>query len=150
MYHDIRPTRPKTSDSDKFSCGFKIISIHSPKFTTEKETESIKSSVERMKLDHTEVINDPKMILWSKFGVYCWPTVMVFGPNADVSGENGLGAGPNLLFVLTGEGHRTILKELTLASLKYFDEKLSLSQVNGALTVLKEKSKLSAHLAQIL
>lgn len=120
-------------EDHKFHCDFKLFSIHSPKFSTEKNLESIASSVARMKMNHTEVLNDPRSQIWQKFGVYCWPTILVFGPNVDVSSP-----GPNLLFVFTGEGHKELLTLISEVALEFFDSKITLDKVKSLRESLNE------------
>ncbi|CAG7835022.1 unnamed protein product [Allacma fusca] len=120
-------------------CGFKLLSIHSPKFTTEKQTESIRSSVQRMKMDHTEVLNDPETVLWRQLGIYCWPTVLVFGPNINPNNS-----GPNLLFVLTGEGHKEFLQVAVEVAMDFFQRNITEEQVEKYKASLERKGELKA------
>lgn len=102
--------------------GLKALSVHSPKFTREKDIESIKAFCKRMKMDHSEVINDPQCILWNELGVTCWPTLLILGPNVE-------GSGPNLLFTLMGEGHKEDLMMIIKSAMEYFSS-LPISMVD--------------------
>ncbi|CAL8110199.1 unnamed protein product [Orchesella dallaii] len=100
--------------------GMKVVSIHSPKFPREKDLDSIRSFCKRMKMDHSEVINDPESVIWNELGVTCWPTLLVLGPNPN-------GDGPNLLFTFMGEGHRDELLIVSKTAMEYFRNNLKLN-----------------------
>lgn len=68
-------------------------------------------------MGHSDVVNDPERTLWQKLDIFCWPTLLVFGPNPGPK-SNEL----NLIFALIGEGHGKELKLLLDISAKYFDE----------------------------
>ncbi|ODN03785.1 NHL repeat-containing protein 2, partial [Orchesella cincta] len=93
--------------------GMKVVSVHSPKFPREKDLESIKAFCKRMKMDHSEVVNDPESVVWNDLGVTCWPTLLVLGPNPN-------GEGPNLLFTFMGEGHKDELLITSKTAMEYF------------------------------
>lgn len=99
--------------------GLKVISIHSPKFTREKDVESIKAFCKRMKMEYSDVVNDPTCILWNELGVTCWPTLLILGPNPE-------GTGPNLLFSFMGEDHKEDLSIAIKTAMEYFQEKFIL------------------------
>lgn len=111
VYEDV------TKSDSRNGLGLKIVSIHSPKFTREKELESIKSFTEQFKMDYSDVVNDPGCELWNELGISCWPTLLILGPNPD-------GDGMNLLFTMMGEGHKHILKLILSSALAYFRHKL--------------------------
>ena len=107
------------------SCDIKIISVHSPKFTREKDFKSIQNFVRRMKMDHSDVFNDPNCTLWSNLGISCWPTLLVFGPNpSPVTKSPEFDLNLNLLYAIMGEGHGKDLQFLLQTSLDYFDKTL--------------------------
>ncbi|OXA50455.1 NHL repeat-containing protein 2 [Folsomia candida] len=115
---DVREVYEDVTKSDsRNGLGLKIVSIHSPKFTREKELESIKSFTEQFKMDYSDVVNDPGCELWNELGISCWPTLLILGPNPD-------GDGMNLLFTMMGEGHKHILKLILSSALAYFRHKL--------------------------
>ncbi len=59
-----------------------VIGVHSAKFTTEQETQNIRSAIQRYKIEHP-VINDSRHELWESFGVNAWPTVILIDPQGD-------------------------------------------------------------------
>lgn len=95
----------------------KIISIHSPKFTREKDLESIKAFAEQLQMDYSDVVNDPGCLLWNELGISCWPTLLILGPNPT-------GNGMNLLFTMMGEGHKHVLRLILSSAVPYFRHKL--------------------------
>ncbi|MGO9115819.1 MAG: thioredoxin-like domain-containing protein [Thermoguttaceae bacterium] len=56
-----------------------VIGVHSAKFTTEQDTQDIRSAIQRYKIEHP-VINDARHELWKSFGVQAWPTVILIDP----------------------------------------------------------------------
>ena len=56
-----------------------VIGVHSAKFTTEQDTQNIRSAIQRYKIEHP-VINDARHELWELFGVQAWPTVILIDP----------------------------------------------------------------------
>src|SRR5271157_2611162 len=56
-----------------------VIGVHSAKFTTEQNTQDIRSAIQRYKIEHP-VINDARHELWESFGVQAWPTVILIDP----------------------------------------------------------------------
>jgi thiol-disulfide isomerase/thioredoxin len=73
-----------------------VIGVHSPKFDAERETENIRKKVTEYRIKHP-VINDAKQILWERFGVQSWPTLVLIDPAGRYVGS------------LSGEGHRAVL-----------------------------------------
>jgi thiol-disulfide isomerase/thioredoxin len=60
-----------------------VIGIHTPKFPNEKNTESIRKAVLRYEVSHP-VINDAEAILWRKYGVSSWPTLVLIDPEGNI------------------------------------------------------------------
>lgn len=56
-----------------------VVSIHSPKFSGEQFTESVRDAVLRYGIDHP-VVNDRRMTLWQQYAVRAWPTLMFIDP----------------------------------------------------------------------
>jgi thiol-disulfide isomerase/thioredoxin len=59
-----------------------VIGVHSAKFTTEQDTQNIRSAIQRYKIEHP-VINDARHELWDLFGVNAWPTVILIDPEGN-------------------------------------------------------------------
>ena len=56
-----------------------VIGVHSAKFTSEQDTQNIRSAIQRYKIEHP-VINDARHELWEFFQVNAWPTVILIDP----------------------------------------------------------------------
>lgn len=128
VYYNI-VDKLKANPSAK-KCGLKIISVHSPKFTREKESDSVRSFVKRNRMNHTDVVNDPNNSLWTQLSIFCWPTLLIFGPNNNHDNKT---SKLNLLYTLVGEGHKEELQILLQNALEYFDSKLDSSNIQKLL-----------------
>ena len=64
-----------------------IISIHSPKFSAEQFTESVRDAVFRYGIRHP-VVNDRNMRLWQEYAVRAWPTLIFIDPENRVIGKH--------------------------------------------------------------
>ena len=64
-----------------------IISIHSPKFSQEQFTQSVRDAVLRYGINHP-VVNDRNMNLWRQYAVRAWPTLMFIDPEGRVIGKH--------------------------------------------------------------
>lgn len=69
----------------EFSEELVVIGVHSAKFETEGQTESIRQAVLRYDLEHP-VVNDREMSIWQAFGARAWPTVFLIDPLGRVVG----------------------------------------------------------------
>ncbi len=56
-----------------------VIGVHSAKFAAERETKNIVEAVQRYQIEHP-VVNDAHLLLWRRFGVNAWPTVVLIDP----------------------------------------------------------------------
>jgi len=56
-----------------------VIGVHSAKFAGEKDTQNITEAVLRYQIEHP-VINDPELVIWNRFGIRAWPTVLLVDP----------------------------------------------------------------------
>ncbi|XP_069756102.1 NHL repeat-containing protein 2 isoform X2 [Narcine bancroftii] len=90
--------------------GLVIVGVHSAKFPNEKVLENIQSAVLRYNITHP-VVNDADANLWQELQVTCWPTLIILGPRG------------NMLFTLTGEGHKDKLFSFISVTLNYYKEK---------------------------
>jgi thiol-disulfide isomerase/thioredoxin len=73
-----------------------VIGVHSAKFDNEKESENIREAIVRYEIEHP-VINDSEMLIWRKFQVRSWPTLVLIDPEGNYCGS------------VSGEGHRELL-----------------------------------------
>ena len=64
-----------------------VIGVHSAKFPTEKETESLIAAVRRCELEHP-VINDADFRVWQQYSCRAWPTLMFIDPLGNVIGKH--------------------------------------------------------------
>jgi thiol-disulfide isomerase/thioredoxin len=68
-----------------------VIGVHSAKFDAEKDTGNIRRKVDEYRIKHP-VVNDANMVIWRRFGVNSWPTLVLIDPTGaylgSVSGEN--------------------------------------------------------------
>jgi len=62
-----------------------VIGVHSPKFAREKDASSVKDAIRRYEINHP-VIHDPKMTIWTAYGVHAWPTLAIVAPDGDLLG----------------------------------------------------------------
>jgi len=66
-----------------------VIGVHSAKFDNEQDTQNITEAVARHNIEHP-VVNDSEMILWKRFGVRSWPTLLLIDPEGNaVWGKGG-------------------------------------------------------------
>jgi len=64
-----------------------VVGVHSPKFTNERSTESLRQAVLRLEVSHP-VVSDPGMRVWSEYAIGAWPTVIVVDPAGKVIGKH--------------------------------------------------------------
>jgi len=63
-----------------------VIGVHSAKFEAEKDTENIRSKVREYGIQHP-VANDADRVIWNRFGVQAWPTIVVIDANGGLRYE---------------------------------------------------------------
>ncbi len=56
-----------------------VVGVHSAKFEGEKDTQNITDAVLRYKIEHP-VVNDSELVLWKRFGIRSWPTLLLIDP----------------------------------------------------------------------
>ncbi|MGQ9504495.1 MAG: thioredoxin-like domain-containing protein [Thermogutta sp.] len=56
-----------------------VIGVHSAKFVEEKDSQNIIQAILRHGIEHP-VINDAEMVVWRRFGVNAWPTLVLIDP----------------------------------------------------------------------
>jgi thiol-disulfide isomerase/thioredoxin len=56
-----------------------VIGVHSAKFETERDSQNIAEAIRRYRIEHP-VINDADHVLWDRFGVSAWPTLLLIDP----------------------------------------------------------------------
>jgi thiol-disulfide isomerase/thioredoxin len=70
----------------KYANELVVIGVHSAKFDTEKQTESIRKAILRYEIDHP-VVNDANMKIWQTYGVQSWPTLWLIDPEGKLVGR---------------------------------------------------------------
>jgi thiol-disulfide isomerase/thioredoxin/DNA-binding beta-propeller fold protein YncE len=75
-----------------------VIGVHTPKFPNEKMTASIQKAVLRYQVRHP-VVNDAEAIIWRRYRVNSWPTLVLIDPEGRYYGQ------------VSGEGAYEILDE---------------------------------------
>jgi len=63
-----------------------VIGVHSAKFDAEKETPNILEAVLRYNIEHP-VINDSEQLLWKRFEVTSWPSIVLIDPEGQFVGR---------------------------------------------------------------
>ena len=71
----------------KYASELVVVGVHSAKFPTEKETDSLTAAVRRCELDHP-VINDAEFQVWQQYSCRAWPTLMFIDPRGNVIGKH--------------------------------------------------------------
>jgi sugar lactone lactonase YvrE/thiol-disulfide isomerase/thioredoxin len=56
-----------------------VIGVHSAKFETEKDVQNIVDAILRYEIKHP-VINDANHVIWDRFSVQAWPTLLLIDP----------------------------------------------------------------------
>src|SRR5262249_18079337 len=99
-----------------------VIGVHSAKFEAEKDTENIRRKVAEYRIKHP-VVNDANMVIWERFGVSSWPTLVLIDPAGAylgaVSGENHY----DLLDRVIGKLAHDFKGQLNLKPLEFSTEK---------------------------
>ena len=94
----------------KYAQSLVVIGVHSGKFTTEKETDSIQSAIERYDIEHP-VINDRDYHIWNAYNIHAWPSFMLINPTGRIVGTH------------SGEGIYPLFNPLISKLITYFDQK---------------------------
>ncbi|XP_039765047.1 NHL repeat-containing protein 2 [Pararge aegeria] len=110
-YH-VLPDLAHLEKIHKPHSGLVVIGVHCAKFNNEKNSDNIKSAVQRYGIHHP-VVNDADSSMWEALGIRCWPTLLILGP------------ANKPLFVITGEGHKDKLVWYVEAALRHFGLRIS-------------------------
>ena len=82
--HHVLPTLARLEA--KYKNELVIIGVHSGKFDAEKNTENIRRKVAEYRIKHP-VINDANMVIWERFQVSSWPTLVLITPDGKFGGS---------------------------------------------------------------
>lgn len=78
-----------------------VIGVHSGKYATEHEDDSVLEAIRRLGIEHP-VINDPDFVVWNTFGANAWPTLVLIDPAGNlVGGHAGEGVYPLFQPIIT-------------------------------------------------
>ena len=69
----------------RYADSVQVISVHSPKFPTERETANLRQAVLRLRIEHP-VLNDADFQFWQRYGARAWPTIFFIDPRGAVIG----------------------------------------------------------------
>ena len=69
----------------EFGDSLVVIGVHSGKYATEHDDESIREASKRLGLEHP-VVNDPDFAVWQTFGASAWPTLVLIDPAGNLVG----------------------------------------------------------------
>ena len=83
--HHVLPTLAKLEA--KYKNELVIVGVHSGKFNAERDNENIRRKVAEYRIKHP-VVNDANMVIWERFGVSSWPTLVLITPDGKVGGMN--------------------------------------------------------------
>ena len=72
---------------EKYKDSLVVLGVHSAKYTTEKDTDNIRSAVLRYDIQHP-VVNDADFKVWQTWGIQAWPTIMFIDPRGQVIGKH--------------------------------------------------------------
>jgi DNA-binding beta-propeller fold protein YncE len=64
-----------------------IVSVHSPKFPTERESANLKQAVLRLRIEHP-VVNDADFALWREYDARAWPSLYFIDPRGNIIGRH--------------------------------------------------------------
>ena len=87
-----------------------VIGVHSGKFDTEHDAQSIRQAIMRYEIEHP-VVNDADLKIWNSYGVTSWPSLFVIDPQG------------NAVKLYRGETSFDTLDQLLKNSLPYYHDK---------------------------
>lgn len=79
-----------------------VIGVHSPKFENEKVTASIRKAILRYQIEHP-VVNDADHVIWDKYEVDAWPTMVLIDPEGNLVGFTSGEGNYELLDIVIGK-----------------------------------------------
>ena len=94
---------------ERFADELVVIGVHSPKFTHERSSESLKRILVRYEIEHP-VANDCNHVVWRRYGVQAWPTRVIVDPTG------------NLVGTAMGEGNLDGFMSAIRGVIRVFDE----------------------------
>ncbi|MFN0146221.1 MAG: thioredoxin-like domain-containing protein [Dehalococcoidia bacterium] len=92
----------------EFGPSLAVIGVHSGKYATEHDDESIREAIRRYGLEHA-VVNDPDFDFWNAYGANAWPTFVLIDPAGKLVGGH------------AGEGVYALLQPIIASLVSEFD-----------------------------
>ncbi len=86
----------------KYANELVVIGVHSPKFDSEKITANIRKAVLRYQIEHP-VVNDADHVIWDKYEVDAWPTMVLIDPEGNLVGFTSGEGNYDLLDIVIGK-----------------------------------------------
>ncbi|MCA9829789.1 MAG: redoxin domain-containing protein [Dehalococcoidia bacterium] len=94
----------------QFGDAMTVVGVHSGKYATEHDDESIREAIERYGLMHP-VVNDPDFVFWQRYGASAWPTLVIIDPAGNLVGYH------------SGEGVYPLFQPIVASLVAEFDAK---------------------------
>jgi thiol-disulfide isomerase/thioredoxin len=63
-----------------------VVGVHTPKFTAGRSVENVRQAALRHRIAHP-IAHDPQRILWDRYAISAWPTLVVIDPDGHVAAE---------------------------------------------------------------
>jgi len=117
--HHVLPVLNRIEE--KYKNEVVVIGVHSPKFTGEQDTETIRLKVREYGVKHP-VVNDANQAIWNHFGVNSWPTLMVIGPQGQPLAKQGGEVTFEVMDQFIGKAVAEFKADLKLTPVKFFPE----------------------------
>jgi DNA-binding beta-propeller fold protein YncE len=112
----------------KYPAVLVVIGVHTPKFPNEKKTASIRKAILRYRVNHP-VVNDADMLIWRRYRVGSWPTLVLIDPEGKVYGR------------MSGEGAFEVLDSHIDKMVKAYRAKKMLKEMPLEFELAREKDK---------
>ena len=100
---------------EEFGDALVVIGVHSGKYATEHDDESIREAVSRYGLVHP-VVNDPDFVFWQRYGANAWPTLVIIDPAGNLVGYH------------AGEGIYPLFQPIVASLVTEFEDKGALDR----------------------
>lgn len=94
----------------EFGDALAVVGVHSGKYATEHDDESIREAVRRYGLVHP-VVNDPDFVFWQRYGARAWPTLVIIDPAGNLVGYH------------AGEGIYELFQPIIASLVSEFEDK---------------------------
>ena len=72
---------------EEYADSLVVIGVHSGKYATEHEDDTVREAIGRYDLQHP-VVNDPDFVVWNTYGARAWPTLVLIDPAGNYVGTH--------------------------------------------------------------